>query len=203
MIRKPQFLSLVRDGQFKDLFITELGWNRYRGQSALPTITIDDVNYNIDTIAERNGFQILYSEVDEIPTQALAKKIDTKLRRQAQDYILIFRKRGSAAHDLWVVPIRTNEKRDIVLVEYDNGNAEVIYQKIDGIAFELGEESNIVDLRAKVQTAFTVNSEKITKDFYAGFKKEHKAFADFITGIDDHIETKNNRKKTMVYIGYA
>ena len=195
MIRKPKFLSLVRDGQFKDLFITELGWNRYRGQSALPTITIDDVNYNIDTIAERNGFQILYSEVDEIPTQALAKKMDAKLRRQAQDYILILRKRGSIAHDLWVVPIRTNEKRDIVLVEYDNGNAEAIYQKIDGITFELGEESNIVDIRAKVQTAFTVNSEKITKDFYAGFKKEHKAFADFVTGIDDHIETKNNRNK--------
>ena len=177
------------------MFVTELSWNHYRGQSALPTIKIDDTDFNIETIAERNGFQILYSELDELPTQAVAKKLDTKLRRQAQDYILIFRKLGSAAHDMWVVPIRTNEKRDIVLVEYDNGNAEVIYQKIDGITFELGEESNIVDLRAKVQTAFTVNSEKITKDFYAGFKKEHKAFADFITGIDDHILTKENRNK--------
>lgn len=46
-----------------------------------------------------------------------------------------------------------------------------------------------------MQTAFAVNSEKITKDFYAGFKKQHKLFADFITGIDDHVDTKNNRNK--------
>ena len=152
------------------------------------------LQYNITAIAERSGFQILSSEVDEIPTQSIAKKIDTKLRRQALDYICIYRKRGTS-HDLWVVPVRTNEKRDLVLVEYDNANAEVLYQKIDGITFDLDEQTNIVDLRSKVQTAFAINSEKITKDFYAGFKKQHKAFAEFISGIDDHVDTKNNRNK--------
>lgn len=194
MLRKPQFFNLIRQGDFKELFVSELGWNRYRGYAQLPSILIDDKEYNITAIAERSGFQILYSEVDEIPTQSVAKKIDTKLRRQALDYICIYRLRGTA-HDLWVVPVRTNEKRDLVLVEYDNANAEALYQKIDGITFELDEETNIVDLRSKVQTAFAVNSEKITKDFYAGFKKQHKLFADFITGIDDHVETKNNRNK--------
>lgn len=194
MLRKPQFFTLIRQGDFKELFVSELGWNRYRGYAQLPPILIDDKEYNITAIAERSGFQILYSEVDEIPTQSVAKKIDTKLRRQALDYICIYRLRGTA-HDLWVVPVRTNEKRDLVLVEYDNANAEVLYQKIDGITFDLDEQTNIVDLRSKVQKAFAINSEKITKDFYAGFKKQHKAFADFITGIDDHVETKNNRNK--------
>ena len=194
MIRKPQFLNLIRQGDFKELFVTELGWNRYRGHAQPPSIFVDDKEYNITAIAERSGFQILYSEVDEIPTQSMAKKIDTKLRRQALDYICIYRLRGTA-HDLWVVPVRTNEKRDLVLVEYDNANAEVVYQKIDGITFDFDEQTNIVDLRSKVQTAFAVNSEKITKDFYAGFKKQHKAFAEFITGIDDYVETKNNRNK--------
>lgn len=194
MLRKPQFFNLIRQGNFRDLFVSELGWNHYRGQAQLPSILVDDKEYNITAIAELRGFQILYCEVDEIPTQSVAKKIDTKLRRQAFDYICIYRLRGTA-HDLWVVPVRTNEKRDLVLVEYDNANAEFLYQKIDGITFGFEENPNIVDLRSKVQTAFAVNSEKITKDFYAGFKKQHKAFADFITGIDDHIETKNNRNK--------
>lgn len=194
MLRKPQFLNLIRQGDFKELFVTELGWNRYRGHAQLPTILVDEHEYNITAIAERSGFQVLFSEVDEIPTQSVAKKIDTKLRRQALDYICIYRKRGTA-HDLWVVPVRTNEKRDLVLVEYDNANAEVLYQKIDGITFDLDEQTNIVDLRSKVQTAFAINSEKITKDFYAGFKKQHKAFAEFISGIDDHVDTKNNRNK--------
>lgn len=194
MLRKPQFLNLIRQGDFKELFITELGWNRYRGHAQLPTILVDEHEYNITAIAERSGFQVLFSEVDEIPTQSIAKKIDTRLRRQALDYICIYRKRGTA-HDLWVVPVRTNEKRDLVLVEYDNANAEVLYQKIDGITFDLDEQTNIVDLRSKVQTAFAINSEKITKDFYAGFKKQHKAFAEFISGIDDHVDTKDNRNK--------
>ena len=194
MIKKSQFLNLIRQGDFKELFISELGWNRYRGHSQLPTIVVDEKDYNITAIAELKGFQILYCEVDEIPTQSLAKKIDTKLRRQAFDYICIYRLRNSA-HDLWVVPIRTNEKRDLVLVEYDNANAEVLYQKIDGFTFDFDEETNIVDLRNKVQTAFSLNSEKITKDFYAGFKKQHKAFAEFITGIDDHIEAPKNKNK--------
>lgn len=194
MIRKSQFFSLIRQGDFSELFITELGWNRYRGHAQLPTILVDDKEYNITAIAERNGFQVLLCIVDEIPTQSVAKKIDTKLRRQALDYICIYRL-ADTAHDLWVVPVRSNEKRDLVLVEYDNANAEVLYQKIDGFTFDLDEETNIVDLRNKVQSAFAVNSEKITKDFYAGFKKQHKAFAEFITGIDDHIEAKNNRNK--------
>ena len=194
MIWKPQFLNLVKEGEFKELFISELGWEKYKGQSTLPVISIDEKDYKIETIAVRSGFQILFCEVDELPTQSIVKKIDTKLRRQAQDYICIFRLKGSS-HDIWAVPVRTNEKRDIVLVEYDNGNAEAIYQKIDGITFGFDELTNIVDLRSKVQGAFIVNSEKITKDFYSGFTKEHKAFAELISGIDDHIKTKDNRKK--------
>lgn len=194
MIRKPQFLNLVKEGEFKELFISELGWEKYKGQSTLPFISIDDKDYKIETIAVRSGFQILFCEVDELPTQSVVKKIDTKLRRQAQDYICIFRLKGGS-HDIWAVPVRTNEKRDLVLVEYDNGNAEAIYQKIEGITFDFDEQTNIVDLRSKVQGAFIVNSEKITKDFYTGFTKEHKAFAELISGIDDHIKTKENRKK--------
>ena len=194
MLRKPHFLNLVKNGEFKELFISELGWEKYKGQSTLPVISIDEKDYIIETIAVRSGFQILLCEVDELPTQSIVKKIDTKLRRQAQDYICIFRLKNSS-HDIWTVPVRTNEKRDIVLVEYDNGNAEAIYQKIEGITFDFDEQTNIVDLRSKVQGVFIVNSEKITKDFYSAFTKEHKAFAEFISGIDDHIKTKDNRKK--------
>ncbi|MCH5237972.1 MAG: Eco57I restriction-modification methylase domain-containing protein, partial [Muribaculaceae bacterium] len=193
-IKKIDFQRLIKNREFRDLFISELGWNRYRGHSNLPIIKVDEKEYNIEAIAERNGFQILTCDVDELPTQSLAKKIDTKLRNQAADYICIFSEKGSSK-DLWVVPVRTNEKRDLVLVDYEDGKVDFLFSKIEGFAFDFDEETNIVDLRSKVQGAFAVNSEKITKDFYTGFKKEHKAFADFITGIDDHILTKDNKNK--------
>ena len=195
MINKRQFLSLISEGSFRELFVSELGWNRFRGQAQLPAITVDEVDYCFTTIAERNGFQILTCSVDAIPTNSICKKIDTKLRRQANDYIAIFQL-GSTEHHLWVVPVKANEKRDLVLVEYENAEkADLLYSKIEGFSFNLGEDTTIVDLRSKVQGAFAVNSEKITKDFYAGFKKEHKAFAEFISGIDDQIPSKDNRNK--------
>lgn len=194
MIKKSLFTSLIREGSFRELFVSELGWNRYRGQAELPEIVVDDVEYNITAIAERSGFQILTCEADELPSQSQSKKIDSKLRRQALDYICIFRQKGTS-HGLWVVPVRTNEKRNIVLVECDKDKADFLYSKIDGLYFELDENIGIVDLRDKVQGAFAVNSEKITKDFYSGFKKEHTAFTQFITGIDDHIEDRNNYNK--------
>lgn len=195
MISKSQFLSLISEGSFLELFVSELGWNRFRGQAQLPAITVDEVDYCFTAIAERNGFQILTCTVGAIPTNSVCKKIDTKLRRQAYDYIAIFRL-ADTQHHLWAVPVRANEKRDIVLVEYDTAEkADLLYSKVDGFSFDLGEDTTIVDLRAKVQGAFAVNSERITKDFYAGFKKEHTAFVKFITGIDDEIADKDNKNK--------
>lgn len=195
MINKRQFISLISEGSFLELFVSELGWNRFRGQSQLPAITIDEVDYCFTTIAERNGFQILTCNVNTIPTNTICKKIDTKLRRQANDYIAIFQL-GNTQHHLWVVPVKANEKRDLVFVEYETAEkADLLYSKIEGFSFNLGEETNIVDLRSKVQGVFAVNSEKITKDFYSGFKKEHTAFVKFISGIDDNIADKDNKNK--------
>lgn len=195
MITKRQFIDLVGEASFLELFVTELGWNRFRGQSELPAIIVDDVDYNFTAIAERNGFQILICRVDAIPTNSICKKIDTKLRRQANDYITIFQL-NDTDHHLWMVPVKANEKRDIVFVEYECAEkSDFLFSKIDGFSFEIGEETTIVDLRAKVQGTFAINSEKITRDFYTGFKKEHAAFAKFITGIDDQIPEKENKTK--------
>lgn len=195
MINKRDFLRLIGEARFKELFVTELGWNLFKAQAQLPAIVTDEKQYDITAIAERNGFQILTCLVDELPSNSACRKIDTKLRRQANDYICIFMERGTT-HHLWVVPVKNNEKRDLTFVEYANADqADLLYSKVEGFSFELGEETNIVDLRAKVHKAFIVNSEKITKDFYTGFRKEHKAFTNFISGINDDIPAKDNRNK--------
>ena len=89
------------------------------------------------------------------------------------------------------------EKRDLVLVEYDTvDKASFLFEKMEGLSFSFDSETpTILDIIEKVQKAFLINSEKITKDFYAGFKKEHTNFAKFITGIDDHLADKDNKNK--------
>lgn len=194
-MRRNTFNQYIKDADFRGLFITEMGWNRFHGQAELAPIAIENKEYKIITVAERSGFQILACAVDEIPTNTLCKRIDSKLRRCANDYICIFYIPGTE-HQQWIAPVKTVEMRDIVTIEYETADkADFLFSKIPDLSFGINEKTTIVDVKERIQGAFAVNSEKITKDFYAGFRKEHKAFADFISGIDDQIPATENRNK--------
>ena len=194
-MKRATFNQYIKEIDFKGLFITEMGWNRFHGQADIQPIEVDGNVYKMKTIAERNGFQIITCPVITIPTNSVCRKIDNQLRKNANDYICIFYIPDSEHHQ-WVAPVKTIEKRNIVTVEYETAEkADFLFSKVDSLSFKIGEVVTIVDVKERIQGAFAINSEKITKDFYAGFKKEHKAFADFITGIDDHIAAKDNRNK--------
>ena len=218
-MKRSVFNQYLSESNFRELFITEMGWNNPSGATLLPEYTIDERTeqrepsnsfewpsrdgrrrsqrtFQIEQIAERSGFQILQCKVDEIPVSSVCKKLDTKLRKNAENYICIFVVPGTM-HHLWVAPVKKVEKRDLVLVEYDTvDKASFLFEKMEGLSFSLDDETpTILDIIEKVQAAFLINSEKITKDFYAGFKKEHTNFAKFITGIDDHLADKDNKNK--------
>ncbi|MCI2109100.1 MAG: SAM-dependent methyltransferase [Bacteroidales bacterium] len=195
-LSKRQFIQYLKEADFRTLFIEEMGWNKYNATIAdIPTFYVGDKSFDIKTIAHRNGFQILQCFVEELPSNSVCKKLDTKLRKAANDYICIFVVSGTEHHE-WVAPVKTNEKRDIVIIEYAEAEkAEFLYEKISGLSFDIDEVTTIVDVKARVQGTFAINSEKITKDFYSGFAKEHKSFAGFIIGIDDQIATKDNKNK--------
>ena len=195
-LTKQKFTAYLKNADFKTLFIEEMGWNKVSSSfSNLPRFTIGETTFNITNIAQRSGFQVLVCSTSEIPTNAICRKLDTKLRKAANDYICIFVKPGTEHHQ-WVAPVRTNEKRDIVIIEYSEAEkAQFLFEKIEGLSFRVDEETTIVDVKERVQGAFAINSERITKEFYAGFSKQHEAFSEFISGIEDETATKNNKNK--------
>lgn len=195
MMNKNVFKQYIASSDFRNLFTQEMGWNNPRGQVDFE-FTIDDEIYEFTQIADRNGFQAITCAVNTIPTSSVCKKIDTKLRRVANDYVCVYYL-PNTEHHLWVVPVKKVEKRDLVLVEYDSvAKADFLFEKVERISFGIDEYPTIMDVKDRVNEAFIVNSEKITKDFYAGFRKEHTNFAKYITGIDDEItDLKKNRNK--------
>ena len=195
-LTKQKFTSYLKAADFRTLFIEEMGWNKVSAAySTLPTFFVGDTPFDIKAIAHRNGFQVLQCIVRELPSNSSCKKLDSKLRKAANDYICIFIVNGTEHHQ-WVAPVRLNEKRDLVIIEYAEAEkAQFLYEKISGLSFEIDESTTIVDVKERVQSAFAINSEKITKDFYTGFSKEHKTFAEFITGIDDRVAAKDNKNK--------
>ena len=194
-MNKRLFNQYIADSNFRELFIREMGWNNPKGQTSFD-ITIDETTYEFQQIADRSGFQVLTCQVNSMPTSSVSKKIDTRLRKLANDYICIYHLPNSE-HHLWVVPVKKVEKRDLVLVEYETAaKADFLFEKVEDMCFELDEHTTIMDVKERVQAGFIINSEKITKDFYTGFRKEHTNFAKYITGIDDDItDLKKNRNK--------
>ena len=194
-MKRKLFNQYIIEADFKGLFVSEMLWNNPSGATLLPEYTIDERTFRIEQIAERKGFQVLQCHTDEIPAASVCKKLDTKLRKNAENYICIFIVPGTL-HHLWIAPVKKVEKRDVVLVEYDTlDKAGFLFEKMESLSFTLEDNPTILDIIEKVQSAFLINSEKITKDFYVGFKKEHSNFAKFITGIDDHIDDKQNKNK--------
>ena len=194
-MNKRLFNQYISESNFRELFIREMGWNNPKGQTGFD-VTTEETTYELTQIAERSGFQALTCQVQEIPSSSLCKKIDSRLRRFANDYICIFHI-PNTQHHLWVVPVKKVEKRDLVLVEYTSADkADFLYDKIERISFDLDERTTIMDVKDRIHEGFIINSEKITKDFYTGFRKEHTNFAKYISGIDDEItDLKKNRNK--------
>ena len=81
MTRK-EFNQYIQEASFQELVVTEMGWNNPKGMTDIIVPHIDEIDYEMEVIAERNGFQILTCLVEKIPTASTCKKIDIKLRQQ-------------------------------------------------------------------------------------------------------------------------
>lgn len=183
-MNKKEFIALLKDNDFATLF-SEMGYDNPSNRMPLPLNIIDgenEITFDFTEIAQKSSFKIYSCEIEEIPTNSLCKKIDHRLRKYGENYIAIF---TMGSHHLWIIPVKTVEKRALVSIEYEDASkAEFLAQKMDNLSFDVDEEVTITDVTSRVQKEFAVNSEKITKDFYTGFRKQHESFAKFISGID-------------------
>lgn len=183
-MRKQEFTSYLSEDRFEDLFM-ELGWNDYDGDRLLYPADVDGTAYDFYVVAQQSGFMVLKCAVGDLPAISLYKKLDTKLRQSAHDYICIYYV-PDAMRQMWIVPVNKVDKRDLVSVKYEDADhATFLFEKVGGFSFEIGRQTNIVDVKNRVQQAFIVNSEAVTKKFYQEFTKQHKAFAKLVFGISD------------------
>ena len=179
---RPLFNDCLIAADFRRLF-NEMGWDRPAAHGPL-ALAVDAASLTIHEVAQKCGFHAYVCEVDEWPPPATRRNIDLQLRKYGNDYILVIVRTGTPCHHLWLVPVKTAEKRELVALEYASPDqAAFLYEKIEAISFRLDESVFIVDVTARVQAAFAVNAARITKDFYKGFQQQHLAFAAFIQGL--------------------
>ena len=182
-MNRQRFNSYVKNQQFIDLFI-DMGWNN-SGSNDSVLIKNEDSTFRMECIAQRSGFKVFTCVVETIPLMTVVRNLDKRLRKSANDYILILISSSEPMHHEWIVPVKSLEKRVLVPVEYTSENQlDFLFSKLDDLSFGLTEKTSIIDVTKRVSGAFMQNSEKVTKDFYAGFSKQHSIFAGFVSGIE-------------------
>lgn len=182
-MRRDDFNSYIQGSNYTGLFV-ELGWNYVHSSDRINPIEIDETAYEIVPVADKQGFKALICHTAELPQHSVRRKIDFQLRKYFHYYVLIFIKDHSE-HQMWVVPVKRVEKRDLVIVEYQSADrTDFLFSKVADFRFGLEEDVTIVDVTRRVHGAFELNSERVTKDFYVGFRKQHSSFVKFIEGIN-------------------
>lgn len=186
-INKQQFRKYIEDFDFTGLF-NALGWNYLSEKNPLK---INEQIFIINTVAEKSGFRILVCEPDKagkIPDYSTRVKIDRAISRLYREHLIIFQAH-SRSTQLWQMLMRAPGTPDqLNQTLWNRGQEpELLYQRTSGLFFTLAEEDKItiVDVTQRVTENFHQNRDKVTKKFYEGFKREHKAFLGFIKGIED------------------
>jgi len=183
---KKEFAKLIREFKFKELF-NELGWDHAVKKE---TIAVGGKVYVLEAVAEKRDFVIFVCKSDKgFPDKNTRKVIDRKISAHFHEHLIIF---TDNQKQVWQLAVKEpNKPVQYKQTEYYiHQEPELLFQKLKGLFFTLEEEDKIgiVDVTARVDKHFNVNTERTTKKFYDGFKKQHNAFMGFISGLENQLD---------------
>jgi hypothetical protein len=188
-LTKKEFTQYIRQFKFRELF-NDMGWNNDKTSQS---IAVDNLTFTLQGVAVKSGFKILLCSPTTdglIPEYNLRKKIETKVTKLFQEHLIIFSD-AKNQEQIWQLVVRQSGKpsRATETRYHISQDPQLLFQRASGIFFELDEEEKItiVDVTKRVTENFHQNNEKVTKQFYDKFSKEHVAFIKFIKGIEDNV----------------
>ncbi len=181
---KTKILELLSQNKLKELFISRLGWNNFNQKTP---IKVDDITYELNGIAEKEGFAIFeYKNNESEPLKAVTrKKISNQLSKIYYEHLLIFTEKNvqiwqrvnKATKD---TPMST--RTESYYPAYSSG--ERLYQKLANLSFGW-DDYTISDVTRRFDDT---NKDKVTKKFYEEFKKNKDNFSKFIEGIKETVD---------------
>jgi len=186
---KESFSAYIKRFQFRELF-NDMGWNNDRTKQP---IVVDNNTYLLEAVSEKSGFKIMLCNPhadSSLPDYNTRKKIESKVTKLFQEHLIIFCD-SKKQEQIWQLVVKQSGKptKATETRYHISQDPELLYQRASGIFFEMDEEEKItiVDVTRRVADNFHQNNERITKQFYDKFKKEHTSFLSFIKGIDDKV----------------
>jgi len=174
--------DLLQRFDFKTLFVEELGWDRHH---ATLDVTVDGQTYQLTAIAEKRGMVVFVCPF-VLPDYAMRRKIERRVAQSVHEHLIIYIHEDKTSQ-IWQWVKRDAGKPTACREHhYHRGQpGDALIQKLQTITFSLEEEAELtlVDVTRRVRTGF--NLDRVTKQFYDCFKREHAGFLAFLKGIPD------------------
>ena len=183
-INRERVRALLRESNFKALFIEELGWDIHRADHS---IQIGEHLYRLSAVAEKRGVQCFICQSDgkgKIPDYSTRRRIDTEVRKIAHEHLLIFTD-AAKTRQIWQWVAREPGKPSASREWEFNRDytGEALIQKLGTIAFTLSDEEALTVLGVTIRLKDAFDKDRVTKRFYDRFKKQLEGFITFVKGI--------------------
>ena len=174
-------------GDLRGLFVGELGWDYFGGDM---NISVSGEVSSLEGVAEKRGFVVFrYTARSEdcFPQHPVRQRIEREVAKRVREHLIVY-----VSHEektqvwQWVKRELGRPERTRMHVYHRGRTSALLVQKLERLHFALEEEEkglSIVDVAGRVGSAFDV--EKVTKQFYERFQREHSDFLGFIEGVLD------------------
>ncbi|MGM7774447.1 class I SAM-dependent DNA methyltransferase [Arthrobacter sp. KNU-44] len=157
-----KFMTYVDNGDFKNLFIEELGWDQ---PTAKPiTVEMPDGSFDVVPVAGFHGLHVW--ACGSLPDRTTQAQIDREVSATSTERLIIFHD-GSKQEWRWP---RYNKNRGtnmskLLVHEHTIGSQHsALEQRLEKIALDIDHEITLVQLLEKMRTAFDVEeSEESSK----------------------------------------
>lgn len=149
-------LALVDSGNFRTLFIEELGWLNPDRPDEI--VQVDERTYRLSQVAGYKGLRIWHHE--GLPPRSVQRAIDLQLGIDSTERLVIF---ASPTRQDWRWPRRahlgsTNAK--LIVHEHQVGVPQPdLQRRLEAIAIDLDQDLTLVELLQRMRDAFDVEIE--------------------------------------------
>jgi hypothetical protein len=195
--------DLLREFQFEDLFIEQLGWSQPTRRKPIPlevenVETLHVMSFQYKCIAEVSGVAVFEVTATDgtIPQAKVRTAIHQEITKLKAENLLIFIDE-TRTRSLWYWVKREGRDakfrvsiRDHLYVKGQPG--DLFLSKLGSLVIDITEYEDdslsVVKIAHRLQKAFDV--ERVTKQFYKDFQEEHKRFLGYVKGINNESDRR-------------
>ncbi|GHV41199.1 hypothetical protein FACS1894187_22770 [Synergistales bacterium] len=189
-INPKKFQELLDKFDLVRLFIEELGWDN--AVLKPQKITVDGEDFTLTPLAQKRGVAIFRCSPDregKVPHRTVTLALEKEALKIAHEHLLIFAdKEESILTWLWVSRVPGEALRSRTHTWRRGQSSEPLRQKLGQIVWSLEAEEAITltDVITGLRGAF--DRDRVSKQFYDLFKKQHDDFSKFIKGLSEATE---------------